>query len=757
MEQQDNKSSMLHKEGHESIITRRDPRRAQPVESRSDKKNNGNMERIADMTIIPQAPEHTDHIRPIQLITVGDQTQVPAPFIRVTTCGLLTIEIVEEVVSTDPPLARYASLTPEQLRGRGTAPSLHLLKLFLNRHERFASRDWLMEQFCRDGELFSAVRLDNIVSLLRSLLCPSASAPLRTHLVAHVRGSTRSQDGFQLASYPFIWVDSDALTWHVQQAARMERFGDDGLPFWERAYQIAKRGPYLPDEIDSDWTTFRCREVVGMLRQSVQALARLYATRHGGAGEEEALLLLRSYWQAHPREEDALRPLMELLARRECYHEALEYYEQLQKLLAQDDLQPDAQTQDLAEYVRTKQLQRAPLTTAAYQAQVPASDYFPMTANRDAIIDSEQRGPGKALSQTALFQRSSLVAPEDNLMSSFDESRRLVLQQLLGITNFVVSASLLSSSNGLTPSLLKKEGIKRIDKHTFFNLQRLIEMCWQFCNAGQMQLTEQILESFLPDIIDSASFQQEAAILASQGLRLKSILCAHQLQLPQMIPLCQQSVAYAQVVNDTNVLSSALNGLAVAFKYNQQQQRSFEAYEAALLASEHATPLLRSRVSAGAAAAFASRGLKQEAFHLIDLAYQQFPDHPENDPTFLSADNGLFMLAYYKGLLYLALEQPEEAMRAFESYQEGQGDQTIPERNRLEILNHRGRTALLLDDLDMYAFCLEEGITGALAIQSQKRLDEVIAIFQEQMPHSWRVEPAIKQLIEKWPLLAAQS
>src|SRR5579875_477641 len=73
------------------------------------------------MTIAQQATDRVQQIRPIQFIAVGKQTRVPAPLVRVTTCGLLTLETVQELVSTDPPLARYASLTPEQQRGRGTA------------------------------------------------------------------------------------------------------------------------------------------------------------------------------------------------------------------------------------------------------------------------------------------------------------------------------------------------------------------------------------------------------------------------------------------------------------------------------------------------------------------------------------------------------------------------------------------------------------------------------------------------------------
>lgn len=185
--------------------------------------------------------------------------------------------------------------------------------------------------------------------------------------MAHSRGLSGA--GYRLAAYPLIWVDHEALAWNVEQAIRMERFGDNSLPFWQRAYELAKRGEYLPDEIYGEWASAKREEIAGMLRQSVQALARLYAEKQDKASEEEALLLLRSYWNDHPRDEDVLRPLMELLGRRDCYQEALTYYERLCALLAEDDHQPVKQTLDVVEYVRAKQIQHAPLLEAVRMMQ----------------------------------------------------------------------------------------------------------------------------------------------------------------------------------------------------------------------------------------------------------------------------------------------------------------------------------------------------------------------------------------------------
>ncbi len=193
---------------------------------------------------------------------------------------------------------------------------------------------------------------------MRGLLCPPNHEELRTLLVRYVHASGNSGDGYRLADYPLVWLDSDAVAWNVQQAARMERFADDSLPFWQRAYDLASRGIYLVDEPYSQWAEERRAEVEADLRQSVHALARLYVARRKEAGEAEALLLLRTYWQRHPSDEDALRPLLELLGKQERYQEALGYYQQLCEVLEEEERQPDLRTQDIAEYVRTKQIQR---------------------------------------------------------------------------------------------------------------------------------------------------------------------------------------------------------------------------------------------------------------------------------------------------------------------------------------------------------------------------------------------------------------
>jgi DNA-binding SARP family transcriptional activator len=153
---------------------------------------------------------------------------------------------------------------------------------------------------------------------LRLLIRPPQSD---CNLVLFTRGNPEG-NGYQLADYPRIWVDADAATWNVEQAVLLERFGQNAFPFWEAASHIYSRGIYLPNEQSSDWSQTRRAILHGHARQCIHRFSRLLW--ESGA-HEEAEFRLRTYWIASPRDEDALRLLMKVLAEQERYQEALEY------------------------------------------------------------------------------------------------------------------------------------------------------------------------------------------------------------------------------------------------------------------------------------------------------------------------------------------------------------------------------------------------------------------------------------------------
>ena len=263
------------------------------------------------------------------------------PLLRISVLGTLDIQW------PDRPFPK------ERMLGRGVAPALGLLKAHLTQPDRFALRDWLLEQFWPRSPLsLAAERLDDVASGLRGLLRPPGCNAKILHFVY---GKNGKGNGYRLEGYPQIWVDAEAFEWYVEQAARLDRFGRDSLSLWEQAYKLGSRGEFLPDERYSDWAQPRRARLQGQYRQCVHRVVQLL--REIGA-YEEALLRLRSYWQEHKADEDALRPLLEMLGERERYQEAEQYYEQAREAARQEQRDLDEKTQDVMECLRVQPIQR---------------------------------------------------------------------------------------------------------------------------------------------------------------------------------------------------------------------------------------------------------------------------------------------------------------------------------------------------------------------------------------------------------------
>jgi len=343
-----------------------------------------------------------------------------------------------------------------------------------------------------------------------------------------------------------------------------------------------------------------------------------------------------------------------------------------------------------------------------------------------------------------------LLELRENEMAHFDESKRKALRTLIELAGVAVTTTGL----GIEPwERLSSMKPLDVDRAAFTHFRNLMSECWKL-GKSQLAIADRVLTGFLPDMMELASYHVEAALLATQGLRLRSILTAHQLNLSSKVTLCQKAVEYARTSGDPDSLVAALTELGVAYKYANQHDDSIKIYQEALHHSSEASPLLRTRVYAAAAAAFAQHKRKREADFYIHLAYEDFPEDPTTDPSFTYADSGIYMIAYYEGVMRLGMDQPAEAHQAFESYKNHPASSTTPERNRLEIINHQGKAAIMLNNLEQYADYLEQGITGAITLKSKKRFDEAITIYQETMPKSWLNEPRIKQIAEQYQLPA---
>jgi WD40 repeat protein len=310
---------------------------------------------------VHEESQGTDYITPDQLGGIPGWRE-GIPVFRIYTCGLFTIEMLVEVPGSDPAQARYTELPADRLFGRGPGSAQKAVKILISQEGRYATKDWLRTHL-REGQEVCATnkRLENILSYLRChLLCLPSGKKLRD-LVIYRRATTESGDGYQLAGYPLVWIDIEALAWNVRQACLKERFNEDALPYWEQAYQLSSRGTFLLEEPMSEWASRRREAVEDQMRQTVQALSRLYLARYGQAGEENVLHILLPYCRTHCQDEDALRSLLELLNKRGRYQEVLEWYTRLKDALAEVGADktgkmrvPHQLTTEIADFARLK-------------------------------------------------------------------------------------------------------------------------------------------------------------------------------------------------------------------------------------------------------------------------------------------------------------------------------------------------------------------------------------------------------------------
>jgi DNA-binding SARP family transcriptional activator len=727
---------------------------------------------------------------------------------------MITIEGAEDKGNCQNPILRIYVLGPldiqwpnmnipfpkERLQGRGAAPALGLLKVCISRPDRFALRDWLMEQFWPESARSRAdERLDDVASGLRGLLRPPRSTAKILHFVY---GKDGKGNGYRLSDYPQIWVDADAFEYYVSQAARLDRFGHNSLSLWEHAYQLGSRGEFLPDERYSDWAQSRRERLQGQYRQCVHRVVQ--CLREIGA-YEEALLRERRYWQGNKTDEDALRPLLEMLGERERYQEAETYYEQARETVKLEDRDLDEKTRDVMEYLRAQPIQReraiqqavsamtyvypvhraqgnipylisSPFSQTITQGIIETSVSGPEVQHTSSILSAVDCDSNLTQQPTTAWTHQERVyfslSPEqmelllalgrgDSTMLS-DPSKRDALQRIAALVLAASGSSITGSFATLdlepwdrlfmaqrasSPSTI-------LNAATLEYFKQLLTTSWQLCDGNQLDTAEGVLAGFLPKLLSLPIQEPDTAFLISHGLRLHSVLAHHHLRLIDKVHLCEKSVSYARQAGNMNTLATALLELVWAYKYAQQPEKCSAPLQELLAISLQVSPLVRSRIYSRYAVVLAESGRMREAEFYIGLAEEVLPDNPVSDPGFALTDSSVFFFSYCAGLVCIHTGSITKAFEAFEYYKQHPSALSVPfpERNRLEIANGQSRAAILDNDAERYADLLENVLVGSVRIRSQKRFDEALVLFREDMPAAWLSIDRIKQLVEQYGL-----
>jgi DNA-binding SARP family transcriptional activator len=700
------------------------------------------------------------------------------PVLRVFLLGPFRVELVQPDGETRV-LEDFEALLGRDL-------SAILFKLILIYPERRVKRDVLVRTLW-PGQSLTSVR--HSLEVTKSKLGRTLEDLCERSLLPRAIGNPPV---YAIAPQTEIWTDLEAcLLAHSQALSTTDP--PCSLGYWEEVYAFMQRGELLADDTTAYWyksslVQDRRTKLIQVRRQCVLRIADL-ALECGDINR--ALEVLTQECEADPVNEDLVFHVMNVLARLERYPEALAQYTQLEAALLKRGAEPREETKRLTLWLRAQGVTkyfsswsspRLPPEYPAYEIVPPFSQPVTDIIKVSVSTPEVQNGASGLAAQDSdhsLTQQPAWTHQErmyvslsieevtlllsivkgDDLMS-FDSSKRETLRSIAAL---VLAASHSSTTGSYT--LGDPEPWERLSRaqqssspSTVLNtatleyFEDLLRISWQLCDQNQFATASGVLVSFLPLLVSLPKQESRTAFLASNGLHLQSILAHHHLRLGDKVSICEQSVDYARQAGDVNTLITTLVQLAVAYEFTGQPEKEWAPLQEALNQSQEASPLVQSRLYSEYSLVLASSGRVREAEFYRGLALEVFPDDPAKDPAFAFANSNIFIYSCCAGLVCIHAGRIPQAFSAFEHYKQHPSGLVIPERLRLEIANGQSRAAILDNDAERYAGLLEDVLIGSGRIRSQKRFDEALGIFQEEMPASWLLVDGIRQLAEQYGL-----
>jgi len=465
------------------------------------------------------------------------------------------------------------------------------------------------------------------------------------------------------------------------------------------------------------------------LRQSVHALARLYVARWNEAGEAEALLLLRTHWQQHPTDEDALRPLMELLGKQERYQEALSAYQHLCEVVEEEEREPDARTQDIAAYLRTKQIQREPART--HPVDTGKSSYETQHSTLEKVSFQEYLS-------TALTQ-GIIVAAQQREKEFMDNLRRNLLQVLLVPMTVIGLRRELSS---LTAHLQNPERL------TLFE-QELVTQ-WDVYHTGGTKQAYQGLSMWIGDVKSFAN-DSKGDILHGRALnclcmnyQLEGSLYRDMMRFDEARTSYRKAFEVAKGLENLEYQACAMARSGVAFIQQQIPDEAITYLNEALnLTKELFLPCLRGYIFQALSEAHAMAQHDYESQYNIDRA-QEALEQRGKAPERSQCQSNTTSVAAQRGVNAVLLQQHSQAIKLIDEGLEKYNPSLIRGRARLKAQKAEAYYGLGLIDL-----CSTEAIEAWLlghSIGSNKTLARVRKLHLDLVLSRWKKESSVADL-----------
>jgi tetratricopeptide (TPR) repeat protein/DNA-binding SARP family transcriptional activator len=688
------------------------------------------------------------------------------PLVRVRTCGCAPLRLdvlcdFEQPASFVGPV--YGLPDEATWQATATTTTLALLAYLASQPHCYASQDALAqalrpgrqhmsEEEDEDAADAALKRPENVVSLLRRLLFPPAlrSLPeasqrvLRHLLVRRVKASQESGPGYILAPSPLLWLDVEAMEAHCKQARTLEQFGESGLSEWQQASLIGLQGVFLPHEPYSEWATWRRGRVKELLWQSVEA--QLQALAQGDEqqrGTDASLSLLTSYWQVDETNEDAFRLLAEHLGKLERFQQTEECYQQLCLALERAGREPHERTEQVMEFVRTRQIQRQ--STIAQKSMQhypsPLRESLPEGVSLENLLElspflevftSSFKQDDDALVKSRALQmplHTTLLALDTLEGTSGSQEHRLLARRhiLTALAALPLSVPWHDIST-LHASLI----------HAFLaQCASSLVACNHLLKSQDFWYAKHILTHIIPPLDQimhqPASPGAFAAHLLAQAYMFLGILESHQLNWTAYQSCNEKAVQMSLLTSDASLQVIASVQLAMAFFQFERPSQALSCYRQMESRLKESSPLVQSNFSIKRALAYAQAGQAMAAHRCIEQAYAHFPTHPEKDTSSYLTDFGCSSLLSWHATAEFQLAQQlgGDVQKVWSTL--SQVDQLASQKSAkvsayAQIL--RAETAVTMNDLEQFTHFLTAGVLHAKTLKSARRFQEAVVCYQ---------------------------
>ncbi|MGH2505904.1 MAG: AfsR/SARP family transcriptional regulator [Ktedonobacteraceae bacterium] len=685
-----------------------------------------------------------------------------------------------------------------------------LLKVLVSSPGRQASRGRLQEILWPDIDPEeSNSYLNDAAYRLRSVLRPlkGGKSLLRT---------SKETSNYALVEQEHLWVDADAALALFEQVEGGEQQSDNALAVLEEATSYLSRGEFLAEEGHLTFYGRRAR-VARARRGCVLAQAKIYEQRgwlrrgevllscllEENALDEDALCALMLNFQQQGRTSEGLRLYKETKALLAC--EGLtpaEITQSTEQQIRSALPVPISRKPEVKEVRELHQFADTPLflpfAQQSYEMLFPCSSTDPQDimgeVKQEAFVPSEcgvlvpplastirlleeteardwptwfglkltqlladggsldgQLGLCLAL-QERLDQELKSMKPRPN-DKVYTQSRRQALVTLAALPMTL----LLPFQQGRLSAALMDQFLSHCSKS--------ITACWHLLSGSEFTAVEEVIPRYLPVLTTilrhSSTYQQIAAHHATQCHLLMAMVKRHRWHdLKAGKWNCQQAVLYSEAAGDLNLTIAALKHSADMFYHAQCYADMLGSYEqAAHLMNTAPTlheipPLLRCRIYAGLADAYAKNGQVVAAEQSLTPLHDTFPAYLVDGQIPLYADCGVYSLYMWEGLVYLDFGKQtqqqnryQQAGTVFAKAEQFSKPLIIPERIHLEIMTHQAATAIGLGNMEEFCTYVEKCAEGNRVIGSQRRRRELIEVYAQGV-HAWPHEPAVQNLAD---------